>query len=230
MSQYRNVKLTVIGSSPAWANPGGTQSGYLLEGPGRLLIDCGPGVLGRLREREPWPRIDAIVLTHTHLDHTADLVGWLWGALMGPGRGLPQPELIVPPGGVDLEAPLSEAFAMREYTVGAAFTAAGFQVMAFDVNHPNGHALRIDYGKRVFAHSGDSGPTDVLVEVARDADLFLCEATQAEDDPAPMHLRASDARAIAEQAGAKRLVLTHRPSELPPDGLEVAYDGLELEV
>ena len=48
--QYRNVKLTVVGSSPAWPNPGGAQSGYLIEGPGRLLLDCGPGVLARLRE------------------------------------------------------------------------------------------------------------------------------------------------------------------------------------
>ena len=44
--EYMSVKLTVVGCSPAWPNPGGAQSGYLLEGPGRLLLDCGPGVLG----------------------------------------------------------------------------------------------------------------------------------------------------------------------------------------
>ena len=39
------VRLTVVGSSPAWPNPGGAQSGYLVEdGGGRLLLDCGPGV------------------------------------------------------------------------------------------------------------------------------------------------------------------------------------------
>src|SRR5437868_9621587 len=41
--QDRTVQLTVIGCSPAWPNAGGAQSGYLVEGDGRLLLDCGPG-------------------------------------------------------------------------------------------------------------------------------------------------------------------------------------------
>ena len=57
------MKLTVIGCSPAWPNPGGAHSGYLFEGAsGRLLVDCGPGVLQRLRQREGWPRVDAIAI------------------------------------------------------------------------------------------------------------------------------------------------------------------------
>src|ERR1041385_239706 len=63
VGQYRNVKLTVVGCSPAWPNPGGAQSGYLVEcGGGRLLLDCGPGVLPNLRMREDWPRVDAIAI------------------------------------------------------------------------------------------------------------------------------------------------------------------------
>ncbi len=80
-----SVKLTVVGCSPAWPNPGGAQSGYLLEGPGRLLLDCGPGVLAKLREREAWPHVDAIAITHWHLDHWGDLVPWVWGSTLGPG-------------------------------------------------------------------------------------------------------------------------------------------------
>src|SRR4051794_34770237 len=65
VDQYRNVRLTVVGCSPAWPNPGQAHSGYLLESEGsRLLVDCGPGVLSRLREREAWPQIDAIVISH----------------------------------------------------------------------------------------------------------------------------------------------------------------------
>src|ERR687898_2259890 len=63
--QYMEVRLTVIGSSPAWPNPGSAQSGYLIEGEGALLLDCGPGVLGRLRETKIVP--DAIAITHWHL-------------------------------------------------------------------------------------------------------------------------------------------------------------------
>ena len=81
------MHVHVVGCSPAWPNPGGAQSGYLVEEDGRrLLLDCGPGVLPRLRRLEPWPRLDAIVITHFHLDHWGDLVPWAFGGLFGAGR------------------------------------------------------------------------------------------------------------------------------------------------
>src|SRR5918911_3261237 len=94
------VKLTVVGCSPAWPNPGRAHSGYLLEHGGRrLLVDCGPGVLSRLREAENWPSVDAIAITHMHLDHYGDLVAWLWGHLHVPTAGERKPELWLPPAG-----------------------------------------------------------------------------------------------------------------------------------
>ena len=97
------MKLTVVGCSPAWPNPGGAQSGYLLEGPGRLLLDCGPGVLARLRSNghNGWPHMDAIAITHFHLDHWGDLVPWVWGTMWGLGRDYAKPELWLPPGGLE---------------------------------------------------------------------------------------------------------------------------------
>src|SRR5919197_3095874 len=119
------LKLHVVGCSPAWPNPGGAQSGYLLEGSRRLLLDCGPGVLARLREEEGWPRVDAIAITHFHLDHWGDLVPWVWGSLYGLGRDVPKPELWLPPGGegeleqfaekLGVEGMFSEPFELREY-------------------------------------------------------------------------------------------------------------------
>src|SRR5918994_3037958 len=102
------VKLTVVGCSPALPNPGVAQSGYLVEGDGRLLLDCGPGVLARLREREEWPDVDAIAITHFHLDHWGDLVPWVWGNMFGPGAGLPKPKLWLPPGASDQLQPVLE--------------------------------------------------------------------------------------------------------------------------
>src|SRR5438128_8756644 len=100
VGQYKNVKLTVVGCSPAWPNPGGAQSGYLVTtDEGRLLLDCGPGVLPRLRQAEGWPRIDAIAITHFHLDHWGDLVPWVWGTMFRFGDDGPRPALWVPPGG-----------------------------------------------------------------------------------------------------------------------------------
>jgi ribonuclease BN (tRNA processing enzyme) len=229
------VKLTVIGCSPAWPNPGSAQSGYLVEGEGRLLVDCGPGVLSRLREQESWPRVDAIAVTHLHLDHVADLVGWVYGRLLGPARDEPSVPLWLPRGGtadlLQLVGRAGEAFELREYDDGQTFEAAGFTITARAVPHPaHAHGFRVTDGRSTLAHSGDSGPSPVLAELARGADLFLCEATNADPGDGPTHLTSAQAREVAAAAGAHRLVLVHRPAELPPDGCEVAYDGLELEL
>ena len=92
--------------------------------------------------------------------------------------------------------------------------------------------FRVEAGSKTVAFSADTGPTDVLVELAAGADLFLCEATLAEAEAEPRgHLTAREAAAAALAARARRLLLVHRPAELPvPDGFELAYDGLELTV
>jgi len=245
--KYMDVKLTVIGSSPAWTNPGGANSGYLVEAEQRLLLDCGPGVLAKLRTHERWPAVDAIVISHLHLDHWGDLVPWVWGGLYGPGADTPRPGLFLPPGAGEALRPvlaqlggedmLRRAFVVTEYAEGEPFEAAGFTVRAVRVPHYTMacYGFRVERNGSVLAYSADSGPSPALAELARDADLFLCEATldrgPSEGEPRG-HLDAEEAVAAFEASGARRLLLTHRPTERPLDdgGLELAYDGLELEL
>ena len=234
------MELTVVGCSPAWPNPGGAHSGYLLEQSGRLLLDCGPGVLSRLREVDDWPDVDAVVLTHLHVDHWGDLVPWILGAALGPGRGAERPQLWVPEqsksellrlGGMLSFGPLLEqVFALQTYDDEKSFQAAGLTVTPFRVPHYDrpSFALRVTDGRRTLTYSGDSAPSDRLVEAARDADLFLCEATLAENREAGRrgHLSAEEALAAQRASGAERLVIVHRPVELPtPDGVGRARDG-----
>jgi ribonuclease BN (tRNA processing enzyme) len=234
------VRLDVIGSSPAWPNPGGACSGYLLDG--RLLLDCGPGVLAKLRERESWPTVEAIAITHLHLDHWGDLVPWVWGSLYGPGHS--RPALWLPQGSTEQLRPvlrllgsedmLERAFRVSEYASRTPFTAAGLRVTAVPVEHYDieAYGFRVE-GERVLAYSGDTGPCDALAELARDADLFVCEATLERadlDGPERGHLAADEAAAAAELAGAKRLLLTHRPQELVlPGTVELVSDGYALD-
>jgi ribonuclease BN (tRNA processing enzyme) len=237
--QYRNVKLTIVGCSPAWPNPGRAHSGYLLEhSGGRLLVDCGPGVLSRLREAEGWPVIEAIAITHTHIDHCGDLAAWLWGQLHVPPPETPAPKLWLPPGGRDdvihLAPRFHEVFEIEEYTDATPFEAAGFSVIPRRVAHytqPT-FGFRVEAEGKVAAFSSDTGPTPVLAELAARADVFLCEATLDEGEPGERgHLTAGEAAAAALAARAHRLLLVHRPTELAtPDGLELAYDGLELQL
>jgi ribonuclease BN (tRNA processing enzyme) len=241
------MRLTVVGTSPAWPNAGSPHSGYLVHGSGSLLLDCGPGVLGRLRAEDGWPEIDTIAITHWHLDHWGDLVPWVWGAMFGLGRGRERPELWLPPGGISKLAQFGadfgtktmfvDTFPLAEYTEGKPFsTLAGLEVTATRVPHytVEAYAFRVTDGKRSLVYSGDSAPAEQLADAARGADLFLCEATLAESslDATPRgHLSADEALEVFNASGATRLLLTHRPQELPvPDGVELAWDGLELEV
>ena len=240
------MKLTVVGCSPAWPNAGGAQSGYLVENPGRILLDCGPGVLSRLRERESWPDVNAIVITHWHLDHWGDLVPWVWGAMVGPGRRRRRIELWLPPKGtarladfgvrLGWEGMFESVFELHEYADREAFAADGFEVVPFELPHYTleTFGLRVSDGRRTLAYSGDTGPSDRLVELARGRDLFICEATleRPEYDGAIRgHLAAEEAIDAFRSSGAVRLLLTHRPQELPLDGgVQQAHDGLVLEI
>lgn len=243
------MKLTVIGCSPAWPNAGGAHSGYLLEhSAGRLLVDCGPGVLARLRQRDIWPHFDAIAITHFHLDHWGDLVPWVWGAMYRAGGVAidDRPDLWVHAGGRAVLEQFGErfgfrdmfdrVFTVREYEPEEPFDAAGFEVTPLRLPHYTleTYGFRLSAGGTTIAYSGDSGPSERLVELARDTDLFVCEATLdhgADDGELRGHLSAGEALAAASAAATRRLLLTHRPSELDtPPGVETAYDGLELEL
>jgi ribonuclease BN (tRNA processing enzyme) len=234
------VKLTVIGCSPAWPNAGGIQSGYLVEGDGRLLLDCGPGVLARLRELDAgWPRVDAVAITHFHLDHWGDLVPWIFGASFGPGREVTKPELWLPPGGLErlrsygremsFVDQIETAFSPREYEESRPFRAAGFDVMPLRLDHYSEltFGLRVSNHSSTLAYSGDTGPSPNLSTLARNADLFLCEATLREPEPAERgHLSEDEAMEAFTASGARRLVVIHRPDELPLDpSVERAADG-----
>lgn len=243
------MKFTVIGCSPAWPNPGGAHSGYLLEAAGqRLLVDCGPGVLSRLRERDGWPHVDAIAITHFHLDHWGDLVPWVWGSMYRAG-GIAiadRPELWVHAGGrailerfggsFGFPDMFDRVFSVNEYEAERPFEACGFTIDPLRLPHYTleTYGFRLRGNGSSIAYSGDSGPSERLSELAEGSDLFVCEATLArgEDDGQPRgHLSVDEAVAAAEKAAVKRLLLTHRPAELDvPAGLERAYDGLELEL
>jgi len=241
------VRLVVIGSSPAWPNARSAHSGYVVESDGRrLLLDCGPGVLGRLREREAWPTVEAIAITHFHLDHWGDLVPWVWGSFYRRGQGDERPELWVYRGGraflEELGARLGfpdmfeRTFDVAEYDAETPFRAAGLEVLPVRLPHYRleTYGFRVTNGTTTLAYTGDTGPSERIAELARDADLFVCEATleMGEADGEPRgHLSADEALEAHAASGAHSLLLTHRPSELPaPEGVMLAYDGMELDI
>jgi ribonuclease BN (tRNA processing enzyme) len=240
-----DAHLIPIGTSPAWANPGEPTSGFLLEADGfRVLVDCGSGVMARYLELFGTSKpIHAVVVTHVHLDHIADLVPLKYGIEYGGLHGW-SPELWLPPGvhgrllrlvstwdgGEDF---FSETFGVRGYAPDRPVEVGPFRMEAHEVPHfINAWALRFGRGDSSFGYTSDLGPSPTIAGFMAGVDLLLCEATlsptHGEPPYARGHLTAEEAGEIARDAGVRNLLLTHVPDELRGDAIARAasmFDG-----
>lgn len=243
------MRLTVLGCSGSMPGPGSPASGYLVEAGGvRLVLDLGNGALGPLQQLvgvAGLAELDAVVLTHLHPDHCMDLCG-LYVALR---YGVPSARRIPVYGpaatadrmaaayGKEPDPGLSGEFDFREHPAGG-FSIGPLTVRAARVAHPvPAYAIRVEHEGRSLVYSGDTAATPALVELARDTDLFLCEAAYADgdDNPPGIHLTGREAGEHAAAAGACRLVVTHVPPWGDPqraaEHASAAYDGpVELAV
>ncbi|HEX2416303.1 MAG TPA: MBL fold metallo-hydrolase [Thermoleophilaceae bacterium] len=238
------MRLTVLGKSPAWQDAGGACSGYLLEEAGTaLLIDCGNGVFGKLRERIDYVDVDAVVISHLHADHFLDLVPFSYALKYAPrqqpvpvdrwpGTDDPaRPALHVPPGGQATfrrltgtwgpEDLIENAFALREYDPSEHIEIGSLTVSFQAVPHfTETFALSFSAdGRGRIVYGADSSPTDALSDFARGAELLLVEATLPRPERTGMrgHMTPAEAGEVARAAGVRRVVLVHISDELDWD-------------
>jgi ribonuclease BN (tRNA processing enzyme) len=226
------LTLTILGAGPAGPNVGGANSGYLLrQGDDSVVMDCGPGTAGRIPLHVPVNRLTAVVISHLHPDHYFDLVAVYYMLKYGeprPADRAPPLPVFVPPGGrefmrrfgkliADKPAMLEDIFDVRDYASDVEAAIGGLSFTFRPVQHYiMSHAMRVSGSSgATLVFSSDVAPCPQLIEVARAADLFLCEsamldASQDEADPAKRgHLSAREAGDAARQAGVKRLLITH---------------------
>lgn len=221
------LRVTVLGSGPAWANPGGACSGYLVSsGSDHVLVECGFGILSRLREQLPLDQLRAVVFSHLHADHFMDLVPLRYGLKYGGLRSDPRLPLFGPPGSTRFLRELGCAldgdphffdgtYRVEEFRPGEVLSLGDLAFEFREVKHYIPSYGMVIQAERRLAFSADAAPCEALVEIAREADLFLCEAAISsldQDDPDPAqrgHLTAGEAGEIARRAAAGRLLLTH---------------------
>jgi len=237
------LKVTILGKSPSWQDAGGACSGYLVQsGKTNVLLDCGNGVFSKLRLHLDYVDLDAVVISHLHADHWLDLVPYSYALTYAPkqqpvpvhiweGTDNPaRPRLIVPPGarGVFRQVVgawgnddlIETAFELEEYapgeTVEVGELRATFQevphfmqTFAVDFASVNGRGGRLTYG-------ADCRPGEEIVEIARDTDLLIVEATLPRPERTGVrgHMTPAEAGEHAREAGAKRVVITHISDEL----------------
>jgi ribonuclease BN (tRNA processing enzyme) len=205
------VSFTVLGCDGSWVGPGGAGSSYLVRTPSScLLLDCGPGSFARLQLATDPAAVTAVILSHHHPDHWTDLHVLATHARLVLGREVD----VYAPAELPDRTGLAGEQSLRWHPVtGGDEVRTGEAVCTFRRTEHAAEtlAVRIEAGRRVLGYSADSGPGWPLGELGRDLDLVLCEATYtAEHEGTADHMSGRQAGTQARDAGAGRLMVTHR--------------------
>jgi ribonuclease BN (tRNA processing enzyme) len=224
-----------------------------------VLFDLGSGAFSNLREAIDYPQLDAVVISHMHADHFLDLIPLRYALKYGPLLRESRIALFLPPGGSDVLYKLCSAFDsegtpdflgevydIREYDPREPLEINDLRLRFAKVMHYiDSYAFRVETGTSNMTYSSDTAPCENVVKLARNTELFLCECTLGlgeADLPPRGHSTAAEAGAMAEQAEAARLMLTHYGSDYAQGELEVeagtrfggpcavADDGMELSI
>lgn len=215
------MQLTTLGRYAPYAAAGGACSGYLLQGGGTaLLLDGGPGTLSRLQERICPSSLGAVIVSHLHEDHMADLYGLQFpirDAIRSGRRTDPLP-VYAPPEPREshrwLEPVIPGVIDLRPMPPAEGLQVGGLALRFCRTDHPYPcYAVRITDGRRTLVYTGDTGTGIDLAPFAAGADLLVTEATYTEatgDGRAALgHMTAAEAAGLAVRSGVGRLLLSH---------------------
>lgn len=244
------MELTVLGCYGPYPAAGGACSGYLLEEDGcRVLLDCGNGVLSRLQQYMSFKELEAILVSHLHSDHIADLLIMRYGlemALHREERKEPLPLYAPPqPAGEYERLSYKSAYRLEALSASQPLKIGPFHFTFHETLHALPClAMRVETRRGTLVYSGDTEYYPGLAVFARGANLFLCEANFQNEDMAqgpPNHLSASQAAQIAAEAEVGRLLLTHlhperersvslQEAEVHFQAVEAALEGVRYPV
>lgn len=223
------MKVTILGSGTFYVSKKRSGQAYLLETDGKkILVDCGPGTLMRLSELGVnVEEITHVFLSHFHPDHSGDLFAFQMNFRLreffdNPNKMVP---VIYGPEGIEeftkklsyiYQLPAFDnysAIAWRPYE--PEIRLDGLTVRTFKVKHKafgqdaDAYALRFEAEGKTFVYSGDSIKCEGIEKAAENADVFICDASYTKGRGGAAHMDTLEIGEIAEQAGAKKVILTH---------------------
>lgn len=237
------MRLTVAGCSGSMSGPASAASGYLIQaedGAGRtwsVLVDLGPGALGQVMNHVDPRDVDALLISHLHPDHMADVCSLQVFLRYHPeGETGPLPtwgpegtaERIAEVCWMADRAEVDRQFTVREHRAGEVVTVGPLRIEAVPMRHPvPAFGFRVAGPGRggtrvVLAYTGDTDTCAGLARLADGVDLLLAEASfqEGREDVRGIHLTGRRAGEVARGGdgtrAAARLVLTHLPPWTDP--------------
>lgn len=212
------MKLTVIGYWGGYPGPNRATSCYLLEkGDFSLVIDAGSGALSRLQNIKDITEIDAVILSHYHQDHVADIGVWQYALLIQ--SYLSNDKTILPIYG-HVEDKQGFESLTHDYTEGIAYDPKNtlqvgpFAITFLKTKHPVPcYGMRISDGKKTIVYTADTSYQEEWVSFSKGADLLItdCNFYTEQDGSQAGHMTSQEGAIIAEKAGVGELILSHLP-------------------
>lgn len=221
------MKLTVLGSGSTIPHPTRTSSAFWLQTTGgNILLDCSATAAARMaQENVDWPNLDAIWISHFHLDHCGGLAPFLAGTKHAEQmKERKKPLRIFGAAGIKklverfsdindyglLEQPfpveIVEIEELEEFEIFPGVTA-----VAMSTPHTGeSHAVLIrDADGKTLVYSADTGFSETIASFANRVDLFILECTFVRDKLVKKHLELAEAMLLIRKAKPKRAMLTH---------------------
>lgn len=219
------MRLTILGMNGPFPGADNATSGYLLTcGEASIALDMGSGTLSRLTALTAPEALDALLLTHWHYDHCADVLPLLYRLEARPA-GSPPLHIYAPADEnalVRQAVQACKAVVLHDIGAGDIFALGDVRIEAFAARHPVPALMfRVTHGGRVFCYTGDTNVTDGLTAFAHQADLLLADglfpaSAWTADKP---HLSAAHVAQLAADSCVRHFVITHLNPAIDPETL-----------
>jgi ribonuclease BN (tRNA processing enzyme) len=214
------MKLTVLGCYGPFPAPGGACSGYLFEsGDVALALDLGNGTLSNLFKLKPNLDLSAVLLSHLHSDHMADMLVLRYALqqLYAHKRPVPYPLTVVAPEEPEVEyrqLASSGVYDMVPAQDGMRLRFGDLSIRLHRTVHPvPTYCFRIEQKGKAFFYTGDTGDFAALERYARGANVILADTcfinAEKAGEGVAAHLTAGEAGLLAKRAKAEQLICTH---------------------
>lgn len=213
------MKITPIGIWGGYPNKNEATSAFLIEQDDfRCLVDCGSGVLAAVQNYTALRDLDAVIISHYHPDHIADIGVLQHAAMVGMQLKEWNTPLFIY--AHDKDTAEFEKLSYKGITEGRAIQASEtlelgpWQVTFCETIHPvYCLAMKFTANGQTTVFTADTGWKEELVDFSQNADLLVAESNLYEKYIGVIqgHLSGSQAGELAERAGAKQLLLTHLP-------------------
>ncbi len=218
------MELTILGSGTGIPLLDRGAPGYLIKLKDEpLLFDSGSGTLLRLLQvGVDYKRLKYVFYTHTHSDHTADLIPLIQALRTTPSFQRVEKLLLHGPVGfAQFLRTLSQAFG--SWLISPDFPLeiqelrqdrlqfADWRIETIPVKHSQSAiAYRVEDGEsRSIVYAGDTDFCPEIIELAHRADMLILECSFPDDGKVAGHLTPSLAAEIASRAKCRHLILTH---------------------